>query len=187
MRTKPAQVLRYAAFAALGVFYGYLLWAQILPLPNAITNSLVQGTTSVLKATTGSFSLVLHYDAMLALASFAAAIPNTILIAALAGLTVRHFGHQRLLMYSVLVWPVLLHALHWLSVSYMEYIAAQGGMNPALASYQENYFFPSKALAILLTYSLFFVLAYLISRIAGPSTHNPAAHRTLRDEDAQRQ
>lgn len=178
--------MRHAAFAALGVLYGYLLWAQILPLPDAITNSLVQGATSVLKATTEAFSFALPYDAMLALVSFASAIPNTIFVAALVGLTVHRFGHQRLLMYSVLVWPVLLHALHWLYVSYMEYMAAQAGMDPALASYKENYFFPSKALAILLIYSLFFVLAYFISRITGPSTHNPAVHRTLSDKAAQR-
>jgi hypothetical protein len=182
MRTK----LRRIAFTALGVLYGYLLWAQILPLPDALTNSLMQGATSVLKATTEAFALALPYDAMLALVSFASAIPNTMLVAALAGLTVRHFGHQRLLMYSVLIWPVLSHALHWLYVWYMEHVASQTGMNPALASYKENYFFPSRALTILFIYSLFFVLAYLISRIAGPSTHNSAVHRTLRDKAAQR-
>ncbi len=77
-------------------------------------------------------------------------------------------------MYSVLVWPVLLHAFHWLYVWYMERVATQAGMNPALASYEESYFFPSKALTILLIYSLFFILAYFIPRVAGPSTHNPA-------------
>lgn len=177
MRTNTALILRQAIFAALGVLFGYLLWVQILPIPEALTKSLIQGATSVLKETTEAFALALPYDAMLALVSFASAIPNTIFVAALAGLTIRYLGHQRLLMYSVLVWPIFLHAFHWLYVWHMERIATQTGMSPALASYNEIYFFPSKALTILLIYSLFFVLAYFISRIAGPGTHKPAAHQ----------
>lgn len=172
MRTNTALLFRQAALAALGVLFGYLLWVQILPIPEALTKFLVQSATSVLKETTEAFSLTLSYDAMLALVSFASAIPNTVFVAVLAGLTIRYFGYQRLLMYSVLVWPIFLHAFHWLYVWHMERIATQAGINPALASYQENYFFPSKALTILLIYSLFFVLAYFISRIARSGTYN---------------
>jgi hypothetical protein len=173
MRTKIARVLRRIAIATLGVLYGYLLWTQILPLPDALRDSLMQGAAYILKASTEAFALVLPYEAMLSVLSFTAAIPNTIFVAVLAGLTVRQFGQHRVLMYSVLVWPVFLHAFHWFYVWYIERVATQTGVSPALASYKESYFFPSKALAILLIYSLFFVLAYFILRIAGPSTHNP--------------
>lgn len=173
MRTKTSLILRRTAFAILGALYGYSIWVQILPLPDAFTNSLMQGATSVLKATTETFALGLPEDLMLAFVSFASAIPHIFFFVALAGVTVRYFGHQRLLIYSVLVWPVILHALHWLNVWYLEHTAMQTGMNPALATYRENFFFPPKALAILFIYSLFFVLAYFIMRIVGPSTHNP--------------
>jgi|GEM_PF-5836858 hypothetical protein len=174
MRLKIASPLRTLASAALGMACGYLVWVPMLSLPEEWSRSLAQLGVLLIKATASHFSIELVEDVKLALAMFFQVVPNTLAVAVLAMLIIRAIGNQRLFVYSVLVWPAVLHAFHWFYVWYIERVAVSVGANPQLASFRENYFYPSKAVSIALIYSLFLSVVFLLSRISPHYTHNPS-------------
>jgi len=174
MRLKIGSRPRAFAFATLGVACGYLLWVPILSLPEEWSRSLAQLGILLIKTTASKLSIEFADDVKLAVVMFFQVIPNTFAVAILAALIIRAIGHQRLIIYSALVWPMVLHAFHWFYVWYIERVAVSVGADPNLASFQENYFYPSKAVAITLIYSLFLAVIFLLSRIPRPYTHNPS-------------
>jgi len=176
MRLNITSPLRTLGAVTIGMACGYLLWVQILTLPEEWSNSLRHLAMSLIKSTVSFLSIELPYDVKLALVSFFPVLPNTFVVAVIAALALRFVGRERPFIYSVLIWPTVLHLFHWFYVWYIERVAIGVGANPNLTSYKENYFYPSKAVSIALIYSLFLVLMFLLSQIPRRKTHNPSVN-----------
>ena len=172
MRLNIASPLRIFGSAALGVAYGYFLWTQPLAPPEPWHEYLLDLALALVKATESHFSIRLSYDLTFAFLSSFPAIPNTLILAVLAVPTIRIVRHERLFIYSVLIWPIFLHIFHWVYRWYIEGVAASVGADPRLLAFDESYYYPSKAALIAFIYSLFLFVVVFLSRICFRNTHN---------------
>jgi hypothetical protein len=95
---------------------------------------------------------------------FAAAVPNIALLSILVALFMRVSRKPRLVFYATLVWPLLHYLLDADRILRIKAGLERSGLNPNVSNIMGAEGLPTKAVGMLLVYSLFSILVFSIYR-----------------------
>jgi len=117
---------------------------------------------------------------------FVATVPNIALLSFLVAIFMKVLRKPRLVFYATLVWPLLHYLLDVDRILRIKAGFERLGLNSDVTSIMRAEGLPTKAIGMLLVYSLFSILVFFIYRRLSQSRHNPSFHRTQRDKAARR-
>lgn len=117
---------------------------------------------------------------------FVAIVPNIALLSFLVALFMKVLRKPRLVFYSTLAWPLLHYLADVDRILRIKSGLERSGLNSNVTAIMSAEGLPTKAVGMLLVYSLFSVLVFLTYRFLSRTRHNLSFHRTLCDKAAQR-
>lgn len=103
---------------------------------------------------------------------FVATVPNIALLSFLVALFMKMLRRPRLVFYATLMWPVLHYLLDVDRILRLKAGLARSGLNSDITSILKAEGLPTKAIGMLLVYSLFSILVFSIYRRLSRNRHN---------------
>lgn len=104
---------------------------------------------------------------------FIATVPNIVLLSFLVALFMKVLRRPRLVFYATMVWPLLHYLLDVDRILRIKAGLERSGLNSDMTSFMRAEGLPTKAVGMLLVYSLFSILAFIIYRRLSRIQHNP--------------
>lgn len=159
---------------------GALLWGVILgyftvdaPIIPVATNNVVEWFVPFVKdIDTWLYARDARYLLVAGLV-FVATLPNVVLLSFLVALSMKVFRRPRLVFYATLVWPVFHYLLDLDRILRVKAGLSRLGLNPDVRVLINAENLPTKAVGMLLVYSIFAVLVFLIYRQLARIRHSP--------------
>ena len=105
---------------------------------------------------------------------FVATVPNIALLSFLVALFMKVSRMPRLVFYATLVWPLLHYLLDVDRILRIKAVLERSGLNSDIASIMGAEGLPTKAIGMLLVYSLFSILVFFIYQRLSRIRHNPS-------------
>lgn len=105
---------------------------------------------------------------------FVATVPNVVLLSFLVALSMRALRRPRAVFYATMIWPAIHYFFDMEKVLRIMAGLERLRLNPDLSSVLRAENMPTRAVGMLLVYSLFSVLVFLLYRRLSHVRHNPS-------------
>ena len=155
MSTARAKIFWKILLLSTGVLMGFFLWNPVFWIPPDL---LIVHIKQFLLAGSGYLHSEEAIDVFqIATLRFFTSLPNTFFISLIAILILRKTENRRLLLYSTLLWPLLMHCAYWFVMAVLKLGAIKAGstFDPKYSPFGIR--FQYQAVQIVATYSVFFL------------------------------
>lgn len=164
MQSRIRTNLPAIAAPVLGMVLGYLLlYFPVIRIPIEPGFYFILPFLKRLEAVFLASEIPISY--IRAIASFLLELPNTLAVSVLAALVMYVLQRPRLVFYSTLVWPALMHLRYWGEVFLLKRGAERLGLPAGIENLPVDYSFPARSAWLLLMYLLFSFVVFLTWRV----------------------